>query len=152
MLRQRSIAMAPAVAVASLAAVLVVYEIKRDDWAEPDLKAMRSYRASALSDAELRRLHDKAVSDADDYKKIDQAGRTKEFQRIAATTERCKDFVYRERDVAECNRGLPIGLMYMDSRLTPSPDQLFEEAVLGVCRFMKTKEQARLNSCLAPGK
>jgi hypothetical protein len=40
--------------------------------------------------------------------------------------------------------------MSNDTRLMPPADKLFEEALLGVCRFVHTKQDARLNKCLPP--
>jgi hypothetical protein len=130
--------------------VAILYEVKRDDWTVPDMKAMRAYRGSLMSDDQIRKLNAEAIADANRYKKIDQEARQKEFQEIAATAQHCSDIVYRERNFLECSRGLPLGLTYMDPRLTPTADQILEESLLGVCRFMHTKQEARLNKCLPP--
>lgn len=124
------------------------YWVKRDDWAEPDLRSMRAYRVSLMSDEQIRRIHAEAAADAIRYKAMDQDMREKAIKEVAASSQRCSDLVYRERNSAECNRGTPIGLMFADSRLTPSADQLFEEAILGICRFVHSKQDARLNKCL----
>ena len=126
------------------------YDAKRHDWAEPNLKAMRTYRASLMTDEQIRKLNADAIADAARYKKIDLEMREKGFNETAASAQRCADIVYRERNATECSRGMPIGLMLADTRLTPTADQIMEEYMLGICRFVHSNAEARLNKCLPP--
>ena len=129
----------------------VFYEKKRDDWAAPDLKVMRAYRVSHMTDEQIRELNIDAVAEASRFKKMDQETREKAFKEAPASAQRCSDVVYRERNSAECNRGTPLGLLYEDTHLTPTAEKIFEENLLGICRFVHTKQEARLNKCLPTG-
>lgn len=61
------------------------YGIKRDDWAEPDLRSMRAYRLSLMTDEQIRTVHAQATADASRYKVMDQDMRDKAFEEIAAS-------------------------------------------------------------------
>ncbi|MGY4460282.1 hypothetical protein [Bradyrhizobium sp. LB13.1] len=125
------------------------YWVKRDDRAEPDLRSMRAHRVSLMTDEEVRAIHAQAVTDAIRYKAMDQDMREKAFKEVAASAQLCSDFVYRERHSAECSRGTPLGLM-LESNVAPTSDQVFEEKILGICRFVHSNQDARLNRCLPP--
>ncbi|MGY3578857.1 MULTISPECIES: hypothetical protein [unclassified Bradyrhizobium] len=128
----------------------IVYQAKRDDWAAADLSEMRAYRVSQMSDEEIRKLRADALAEQENLKRYDKELRAKALQDIGAHQQRCDDLVYRTRNANECSRGIPLGMMYDTTGVTPSVDQLFEESLLGVCRFVKTRQDARINKCLPP--
>ncbi|KWV58205.1 hypothetical protein AS156_35995 [Bradyrhizobium macuxiense] len=111
---------------------------------------MRAYRVLLMSDEQIRQLRADAVTEEANLKHSDKEMRDRAWQAMGARQQRCNDLVYRTQNANECSRGIPLGLMYDTTGLTPSVDQVFEEALLGVCRFVKTKQDARINKCLPP--
>jgi hypothetical protein len=135
-----------AAALALLAAGGIVYEVKRDDWAKPELRTMREYRVSLMSDDQIRRLNADAVAEVDRLRTMDRETKERAQADRAASIQRCADVVYRERNPADCRRG-PLDLFDLSLPI-PTAAQIFEENILGVCRFMNTKQDARINKCL----
>jgi hypothetical protein len=121
----QSLGIALAVALFGSIGGAIFYEMKRDDWAEPELKAMRAHRVSLMTDEQIRKLNSDAITDAIRFKKIDQEAREKDIKETAASNQRCSDVIYRERNSAECIRGISLGLfLYRDGGLTPTADQI----------------------------
>ncbi|MGL3210742.1 hypothetical protein [Bradyrhizobium sp. BR 1433] len=143
-----ALGVALAVGLAGLIGGDLLYQAKQDDWSIPELSAMRAYRVSLMSDEQIRQLRADAVTEEANLKRSDKVMRDKAWQEIGQRQQRCNDLVYRMRNANECSRGIPLGLMYDAAGLTPSVDQVFEEALLGVCRFVRTKQDARINKCL----
>jgi hypothetical protein len=123
------------------------YETKRDDWSAPDLNAMRNYRASQVSDEQLRKLH--AEADAEEANLKNPIGRR--AKRLGGKpVPEISDVAIQSTVSAiteECSRSTPLGL-FNDTSFTPTSSQIFEDALLGVCRFVRTKQVTRLNKCL----
>src|SRR5712664_36429 len=143
----QSLGIALAVALVGAIGGSMFYEAKRDDWSAPDLNAMRKYRASQMSDEQLRTLHAEAVAQEANLKNYDREMRETAWRETSARNQRCSDTVYRVRNSEECSRGTALGL-FNDTSFTPTSSQIFEDALLGVCRFVSSKQEARLNKCL----
>lgn len=103
-----------------------------------------------MSDAEIRDARHDAEVEAIRLRKWYDAERTKGWKEVAERSDRCSDMVYKTRHDAECASGIPLGLLYEDSRFTPSVDKLFEDNILGACIYAKTLTEARAWKCAPP--
>lgn len=90
----------PAVGIAFAVALLLfivggtAYEMKPDHWSEADIREMRAFRVSLLSDDQIRQLHADAIAEAARLKNIDRADQEKSEKDRTATAQRCADVVY----------------------------------------------------------
>ncbi|MEW6767677.1 MAG: hypothetical protein AB1342_06560 [Pseudomonadota bacterium] len=126
------------------------FQSKQDDWAAPNQDAMKAFRVARMSDGEILILRGRANADSARFKELDSQSRDAYWKDKAERDQKCADVVFKTRNESLCNQGVALGMLSRDERFTPSAETLFQDYLLGHCKFVDTREQARADGCLPP--
>jgi len=156
-----------------LAALYAAWYLFGPEAAQPDMKMMRMYRLSQLSDAdlhsavaearkrrvgELQRRREGLQAYLQDAEERSDA-REKEHAEWILAREGCDDDpVFKLRNEDLCNRPQPGGGMLRLGPATeeslfgplPTEDEFIDGVILGACAYVETVREARKQGCLAP--
>ena len=128
--------------------------------AKPKYDAMRRYRLSTLSDADLKEIVEKASKAKEEYLARMQAAakeadeREKEEREAREKTRAQCDsdpiFKLRNENLCRTSGGFFIPGPVVPDQPTPSEDEFVEGYIMGRCLDVATVREARKIGCLAP--
>ena len=131
------------------AALGVVYYLRVER--APDYKQMRAYRLSLITGELLRDIYLQAAAETEARRVLLRLQKDEALKSAAPKVAECntkmEDPAFRtKKNVATCNR---LFLIEKDSRFDPPTiEAVFEEIIVGPCKFARTIREARALNCL----
>ncbi len=136
------------------AAAAIAFFVNGPQFGKPDIREMRAFLISRMTDDQLRAAYKEAAAEAEKRQQATAAyketARAEMNADIAACDTKMNDAAYKARHPEGCNRLPQLLFDEHPAFRTQSTDEVFDEMIIGTCAFANTVYKARTSGCLLP--